>query len=211
MIYSYCGKDMKKIFLNNSMKRIKKKNPEFSKEKLEEIEYGLEALYLTFSKMFVIFGIAAILRIFKDVILLLVFYNILRTTAFGMHAKKSSHCYIISILFFIGGGLICKYISIPFYAKFAIGVISFLCMLKYAPADTYKRPLLNKRKRKIYKIITIINSYIFLLFIVIFRDYNISNYLVLGLLDATLMIHPLVYRVFHLPYNNYKNYDISYS
>lgn len=211
MLYLYRGKDMKKKFIEKSMGNIKRKNPEFNEEKLEEIEYGLEALYLTLSKMIVIFAIALVLGVLKEVILLLIFYNILRTTAFGMHAKKSSHCYIISTLFFIGGGLICKYVDINLYIKLILGFISFICILKYAPADTYKRPLLNAKKRKIYKIITIINSLIFLLLIVIFRNYDISNYLFVGLLDATLMIHPLIYRMFHLPYNNYKNYDVSYS
>ncbi len=202
---------MKEKFLNNSISKIKKKNPNFSEEKLEEIAYGLEAIYLTVTKIVIIFILAFILGIFKDMLIIMIFYNIIRTTAFGMHAKKSSHCLIISILFFIGGALIAKYVDIPSYIKISISCLSFICLIKYAPADTYKRPLLNARKRKIYKIFTLINGIIYLILIVVFRDSSISNYLFLGLLEATLMIHPLIYRMFQLPYNNYKNYDVSYS
>ena len=202
---------MKEKFLNNSISKIKKKNPNFSEEKLEEIAYGLEAIYLTVTKIVIIFILAFILGIFKDMLIIMIFYNIIRTTAFGMHAKKSSHCLIISILFFIGGALIAKYVDIPSYIKISLSCLLFICLIKYAPADTYKRPLLNARKRKIYKIFTLINGIIYLILIVVFRDSALSNYLFLGLLEATLMIHPLIYRMFQLPYNNYKNYDVSYS
>lgn len=202
---------MKKLFLNASMKNIRKNNPDFSEEKMEEIAYGLEAIYLTLTKAAIIFVLAFILNIAREVLFLLISYNIIRTTAFGMHAKKSIHCLIISIVFFIGGGIICKYVNISYYVKIIIGLVSFLCLIKYAPADTYKRPLLNSRKRKIYKIITIISSLIYLILILILKNSVISSYLFVGLLEATLMIHPLTYRMFQLPYNNYKKYDVSYS
>ena len=197
---------MKKKFLDNSINRIRKKYPEYDEEKLEIIAYGLEALYITITKTVVIFSIALILGIMKEVFLILIFYNILRTTAFGMHAKKSSHCYIISSVLFIGMGLICKYVDINMYVKLLIAGLSFITLVIYAPADTYKRPLLNEKKRKNYKIITIINGLIYLILIIVLKNNEISNYLVMGILDASLMIHPLIYRMFQLPYNNYKKY-----
>ncbi len=202
---------MKRKFLNSSIDKIKKKYPEYDQEKLEEIEYGLEGIYLTITKMVVIFALAFILKIFKEVILLMVAYNIIRTTAFGMHAKKSIHCLIISLVFFIGGGLLCKYVNISYYVRIAIASVSFLFLIIYAPADTYKRPLINAKRRKIYKIITIIIGFIYLMVIIIFKNYYLCNYLCLGILEATLMIHPLTYRMFQLPYNNYKTYNVSYS
>ena len=197
---------MKEKFLNGSIKKIKKKYPDYDEEKLEIIAYGLEALYITITKTVVIFGVALILGILKETLLIMISYNIIRTTAFGMHAKKSWHCYVISGTLFIGMALLCKYVDINFYVKLIIYTLSVVTIFLYAPADTYKRPLLNAKKRKIYKIITMLSSLIYLLLIVIFKDNVISNYLVLGLLDASLMIHPLTYRVFQLPYNNYKKY-----
>jgi len=202
---------MKEKIMKMVMNNITKKYPEYDDEKLEIIEYGLDALYITITKTVVIFSLALIFNIFKEVFFILLFYNILRTTAFGMHAKKSSHCYIISITLFIGAALLCKYIDINFYIKLIIIVFSLFTMIIYAPADTYKRPLLNTRRRKIYKIATILNSFIYSLLIILFEDFSVSNYLLLGFLDASLMIHPLTYRMFQLPYNNYKKYETSYS
>lgn len=198
---------MKKKFLNSSINRISKKYPEYDDEKLEIISYGLEALYITITKTVVIFTLAFILGVLKETLLIVLFYNIIRTTAFGMHAKKSSHCYIISSVLFVGMGLLCKYVDINFYVKLIIYIIAVITIFIYAPADTYKRPLLNAKKRKIYKIITMFNSLIYLILIIIFKDNILSNYLVVGLWDASLMIHPLTYRMFQLPYNNYKKYQ----
>lgn len=198
---------MKEKILNYSINRIKKKYPDYDENRLEVISYGLESLYITITKTIVIFSLALILGIVKEVFLILVFYNILRTTAFGMHAKKSSHCYIISGLLFLGAALICKYVDLNYYIKIIIAGISLICLIIYAPADTYKRPLLNSKKRKMYKIVTIVNGFIYMLLIIIFIDNSVSNYLVMGLLDASLMIHPFTYRMFQLPYNNYKEYE----
>lgn len=193
------------------MRTIKNKYPNYDSDKLEVIEYGLESLYIMITKTLVISLIALLLGVFKEMLIITILYNIIRTTAFGMHAKESWQCYIISITLFVGGALLFKYVNLGFYANAFIGAISYIFLLIYAPADTYKRPLVNARKRKIYKIITAINSSIFLILIIILRNNNISTALCLGLLDSMLMIHPLTYRMFHLPYNNYKSYKESYS
>lgn len=197
---------MRKKVLDFFMKRIRNKYPNYDDDKMEVIEYGLEALYVLISKTIVIFLLAFLFGIFYDVLLIFVFYGIIRTTAFGMHAEKSSHCYILSITLFIGGALLCKYIDINYYVKLILAGISFIILIKYAPADTCKRPLVNLKKRRMYKIITIINSCIYILLIIIFKNNFISNYLVVGILEASLMIHPLTYWVFQLPYNNYNKY-----
>lgn len=200
---------MKDKILNKCMNSVREKYPNYSQDKLDEIEYGLEAIYLTFTKVIVIFSIAYILGVLKELVIVLLFYNLLRTTAFGMHAKKSWHCYLISISVFVGGAMLCKYININVYVKLVLSSISFICMILYAPADTYKRPLINSKKRKIYKISSTFISLVYIIFIFIFKDNVISNYLFMGLLAASMMIHPVTYRMFQLPYNNYKTYNAS--
>ena len=69
---------MKEKFLEYSINRIRKKYPDYDEEKLEIIAYGLEALYITITKTIVIFSIALILGIIREVFLILVFYNMLR-------------------------------------------------------------------------------------------------------------------------------------
>lgn len=201
---------MRRKIIKYSIDRIKSKYPEYSEEKLDEIEYGLEAIYITLTKAIVIFLVSLSLGVLKEVFYILLFYNIIRTTAFGMHAKTSLQCYVISGLLFVGAGLICKYFYMGFYLKLIISVFCFLNILLFAPADTYKRPLINSKKRNLYKILSFIISYIYVALILLFYNSDFSNYLLFGLVDITVMIHPITYRVFQLPYNNYKTYN-SYS
>ena len=201
---------MKKKILNK-IKNILKKYGNYDDIKLEEIMYGIEGIYLTITKLVILFILAFLLNIVKEFLILLLFYNLLRKNCFGLHAKKSSHCLIASILMFILVPILCKHIEINYYYKVFISIIMCILIYKYAPADTYKRPLVNKYKRKRYKFLTIILSSLYLIFIILLKDSVVSSYLCFGLLDASLMIHPLVYRMFQLPYDNYKNYNVTYS
>ena len=198
--------EMKKKILNHCMEVVKNKYPEYDEDKLEIINYGLESIYLTFTKIIIIFVLAIILNIWKEVLLLLAFYNLIRVSAFGMHAKKSIHCLIISLTLFIGGVYLCRYLVIPLILKVVLSTICIVLIAKYAPADTEKRPIINKKLRRKYKFISVIISGMFAISIVLLSDKNISNYLLLGMIEATIMLLPITYKIFNLPYDNYKRY-----
>lgn len=191
------------------MDLVKKNNPTYQEEKLEEIRYGLESIYLTYTKIFLIFVLAYFLGIIKETLLLLVTYNIIRTFTFGIHATKSIYCLITSLMLFIGGVYVVKYMSLNIYVKAIISIILLICIYKYAPADTYKRPLINERKRKKYKAISTILGIAYVILIIIFNNYIISNYLLIGMLETVIMIHPIVYKIFNLPFDNYKKYKLN--
>lgn len=193
------------------MRKIKDKYPDYTEDKLEEIEYGIEALYILFTKTIVIFLVSYLLGVIKEVFIILIFYNILRATCFGMHAKTSFQCYIISGILFIGAGILCKYVNISYCLKIIISLFCLINVIIFAPADTYKRPLINASKRKKYKIFSILMSLIYVAVIILFHDSVWSNYLLFGLIDITMVIHPFTYWVFQLPYNNYKTYTENYN
>ena len=203
MTYNYDKeREMKKNFLNYSVNIIAS-NYDFDDIRLEEISYGLETLYLTVTKLVVIFGLAYLLGILKEVVLLLLCYNLIRSTAYGLHASKSIYCLISSITLFIGGVYLSKYIAtIPLVIKIVLCTISIILLLKYAPADTVKRPLINAKKRRILKIKSCIKGIVYLILIIYFKDSVVSGYLLCGLVEAILMIHPFVYKIFSLPYDN---------
>ena len=202
---------MKKKLLNYCMNKIKKKYPNYDNDTLDIIRYGLESVYLTFTKLILILILAIYLDKLKNLLILLIFYNIIRLTAFGMHAKKSWHCLIISLTLFIGGMYLCEYINLSLIIKSIISLICILLIYKYAPADTEKRPLINKKKRKKYKIFSLISSFGFTILIIIFNENIISNYLLLGMIEATIMIIPITYKIFNLPYDNYKSYKMGFN
>lgn len=197
---------MKKKILNSSINLIKK-NKECTQDELEIISYGLESIYLTITKAIVIFSLAIILNIVKEVILILVFYNIIRNKAFGIHASKSSYCLISSILLFVGGAIFSKYINIPYKITMIIAIICNIFILIYAPADTHKRPLINAKKRINFKYKSVILGFLYIISIYLLRNNNIIDFIIIGMVEATLMILPITYKIFKLPYNNYKTYN----
>lgn len=199
---------MKKKFLDSSMELITK-NKQYTQDEIDIMAYGLETIYLTVTKLVVIFLTAYVLGIFKEMILLLLTYNVIRSQAFGIHASKSIYCLISSLVMFIGGALICKYCVIPFEIMVSIAIVCNVCLLLYAPADTHKRPLVNAKKRKRFKFVSFTFGIIYTILIILFRDYSIVNYLLFGMIEAIIMILPITYKIFNLPYNNYKNYNYS--
>ena len=54
---------MRKKFIECSLKAVKNKYPNYSEERLDELRYGLEGLYLLITKSIIIFGIAYYLGI----------------------------------------------------------------------------------------------------------------------------------------------------
>ena len=200
---------MKNKILGSIRNAIKKQYPNYNKDKIDEIMYGVEGLYLTITKTIIIFTLAFFLGILKELIILLITFNFIRLFGFGMHANNSLTCLIFSSSLFIIGTYICKYASFNQYVLYPLFILALLIIILYAPADTKKRPLIKKKKRTRYKILSIIIVLIYFILSIIIRDKVIINSLIIGLLIECILILPITYRIFKMPYNNYKNYGLN--
>ena len=174
--------------------------------KLKEIRYGLESIYLSLFKTIVIIIVSIFIHTFNELYLLFITYGLLRLVAFGLHTKKSIHCWISSITTFIIIPYLIKSIVINKYILITISILLLILICIYAPADTEKRPLINKKKRLIYKILSIIISSSYILVIIFLNNSYIQNLLFFSLLLQTLLILPITYKLFGLKYDNYKRY-----
>lgn len=199
---------MKTKFMNTTLSFLEKYN-NYSIEEKEKLEYGLEGIYLTLTKLIIIFVTAIALGVVKEFITLVVLFNVIRYTGFGFHAEKSYQCLIISSTCFL---LIPIFFLNVTLSKNVYIIIEFICIISYflfAPADTVKRPLPNKKKRIIRKIITIIVGLFYSVLSIIFFNHWISPILLSTLVVQAIIINPLIYILFKQPYNNYKNYKPS--
>lgn len=196
------GGVMNQLFINTTMKFIQN-NSHHSQEDLNKIQYGLEGVYLTLSKTIIILLIGVLFHYLDTVLLTLLFFNVLRFFAFGLHAKKSIHCLILSIFNFN----ILPYLFLNIQINKTIVTVIFLftlaSFLLFAPSDTVKRPLTNKRKRIIRKILSIISVVLLLFLIYYFSIFKVS--ILCAWIVESIMINPISYRLLGLPYNNYKN------
>ena len=200
------GRDaMKKFIIGKCMNYIKK-NTNYNDVKLKEIEYGIVSIYLTISKIIIISILAIILGIFKEMIICTVFFNIIRMPAFGLHATKSWICLLSSAITFLLVPILSIYLIINVIIKAIICSICIILMYKNAPADTKKKPIVNKKRRFVYKTLSTILAIIFSFIAILINDQFISNALIFALIIENILISPLVYKLFKLPYNNYITY-----
>mgnify|MGYP002416640045 FL=1 len=77
-----------------------------------------------------------------------------------------------------------------------------------APADTQKRPLINKKKRTIYKVLSIIISIIYMTLSIVIKNNTLSNCFIFALFIQIIIMLPITYKIFGVSYNNYKNYEV---
>lgn len=179
-----------------------KNNSNYSEKELLKISYGMEGILLTIAKVLVILLIGIIFNYLDVVILTMVFFNMLRFFSFGLHAKKSIHCLIISIIEFNILPYIFLQIKLSLPIIWTIFGLSLISFLLFAPADTEKRPLTNKIKRRNRKILSII-TLLTMMFIALKVNY-LTNTIMVTFLIADFSINPLSYKLLGLPYRNYK-------
>lgn len=200
---------MKNYFLKKIRKEIIKQYPKYSKDKVDEIMYGVEGIYLTITKTIIISLIALILGVFKELIFLLISFNFIRLFAFGMHANKSWVCLIFSSVVFISGAYLCKILIIPKNILITLFLIVLLIISIYAPSDTVKRPLIKKKRRIIFKILSIIVVIIYFILTLIIKNNLFINTVIIGLIIECILILPTTYMIFKMPYKNYKSYGLN--
>lgn len=200
---------MKKLILSKIRDSIKNQYPKYSDDKIDEIMYGVEGLYLTITKAVIIFTLALILGIFKELLILLLAFNFIRLFAFGMHASNSVTCLIFSSILFLGCAYLCKIVTIPREILYSLYILAVIMITVYAPADTVKRPLIKKKKRIMFKILSVIVAIIYLVISLFIKNNLLINSLIIGLLIECLLIIPVTYKAFKMPYKNYKNYGLN--
>lgn len=196
---------MKEVVIKNIMLSIRN-NTDYTEQKLNEIKYGLESLYLTLTKIGVIYVISITLRTYKELSLIFLFYGILRLTGFGIHAKSTKECWIASLLVFVPFPYLLKLIVIPKYINIILSLIGTILLLIYSPADTIKRPLIHKKKRIMYKVITTLLASIYTVIVIFTKNNILSNTLTFSIILEMTMVLPISYKLFGLTYNNYLNY-----
>lgn len=198
---------MKQLFLENSMNFICKYQSISDYDK-KKVKYGLEGLYLTITKMVLLTILALLLNMFKEFILVVVFFNVIRYTGFGFHAEKSYQCLLFSTFNFIVIPFLLLHIQLSNFFVYTICAICIFHYLLFAPADTKKRPLSNKRKRIIRKIITVMIGFIYTLMIILLNNTYWTSIILSAMIIQAIIISPLIYRLFNQPYNNYKALNI---
>ena len=193
---------MKAVFMIHTMSFITNNQENITDEEKERLAYGLEGIYINVTKLLILNLLALILGIWINFILSLILFNVLRFFGFGVHANSSKSCFISSSLLIVGIPLFLTKVELPNYIVILLCLCSIILFVIYAPADTVKRPLTNRKKRIIRKIAASVLAFIYSLIIIFIP--NLRLFFLSALLIETIMILPITYKLLGVPYNNYK-------
>lgn len=197
----------KNLFVGNSMKLIRHKNPKYTEIDLEKIEYGLASVYLLIPKTILIIFVASLMGLLSETITFILIHVFMKMNTFGLHAKKSWVCLIISLIIFIIIPWLALNAEISYIVKAVIGIIGIILIYKNSPADTYKKPIINKKIRARHKLLATLTAVIFVVLSLISPNHFMANCFILSLSIQCIITSPVTYTLFKLPYNNYLNYS----
>ena len=183
-------------FLTN---RIRKEIPEIDDDRAEVINYGLQNIVGEIPKIFLLFIIAGILGMLKEVLFMFIVLIPYRGASGGFHLKTHLGCILGTTAFYCGIVFLSQHVILEGITKYILIGITWIfgmVMIKlYAPADTENVPILSKKDRKKKQIVAYIAYSIGLIAAFIIQDNVISNILLFGNLLQTLTITKLAYRL----------------
>lgn len=135
--------------ISNSLLSSLIADQELNRIQFLKCKLGIESFVNNFFKLFIVYSVAVTLGIGKETLLLHLGFLMIRTFAYGVHAKTSSGCIFMSL---------CQFVGIPFFMKQAVfmpkfilmilGIFSFIILWKYAPGVTAKNKIKNDERRK---------------------------------------------------------------
>lgn len=173
---------------------------------LKKIKYGLESVYTLITKVIVMFILAILLHLLKEYLLLILIYSTARRYAYGLHAKKSITCWLVTLPTYMLGCYFIKFVSIPTIIMYVLWVCGFISFFLWAPADTPARPLIHPEIRRKQKIKACFICIGYLICILVFQTQWLNNAFIYSLIVQSICINPITYKITKTPFDNYKLY-----
>ncbi len=197
------------MFLTNKMR---KEMPDIDDERAEIINYGLQNLIGEIPKIFIMFGIAYLLGIFKLVVFTFLIVLPYRTFSGGFHLHTHIGCIICTTSMYCIPVILAKYIALSGILKLIaiiiVWIFGLIMISLYAPADTENVPILRKKERKTKQILSYITLTIALIAAIFINNQVISNIIIIGYFIQTCTITRLAYKITRNKYGH-EVYDIT--
>ncbi|MCL1845358.1 MAG: accessory gene regulator B family protein [Defluviitaleaceae bacterium] len=175
---------------------------------LKKMAYSLEIIFLTVSKLVVIYLLAAIFGVVVQTMIIHFAFGLLKHFSFGLHARKSTVCTLVSCVMLVlvpwglsGVGLGNDIVAVIFFA-----VIFVLYM--YAPADTESRPLIGRNYRKKLKIKAVCAGAVLMLIALFVPNESAKLLLTLGAVFQGVCVLPITYKILRRSERNYEPYEL---
>ncbi len=201
-----CQMSLIEKFVERIIKRV---NVKVKKEGLElaKMKLGLEILLINISKFFIVFLIASYFNLLKESLFMTLVFATIRSTAFGLHAKNSIVCTLITTIMFVVGPYVSYNIELNNDIVLLVFIIMNFCFYKYAPADTENHPILGEDLRLKLRKITVLKSLLFMVITLIIKIEVIKTMIILAVGFNIISILPITYKILNRGYKNYEEYE----
>jgi accessory gene regulator B len=171
-----------------------------------KMKYGLEVLIINLSKTLFILIMSEILGLFIETLFVMLSFGFIKCYAFGVHAKSSTSCTIITSMCFFIGAYIPKLFTITNNTVSLIFFVVLVLLYLYAPADTEARPLVGKSLRRKLKIKSLLSAGILMILAFCINDSVLKFCVTYGALCESITITPIIYKLLGRGYKNYEQY-----
>ena len=176
---------------------------------LQKVKLGIEIFLINISKFMLILLVSIKFHLVIETTIITIVLGVIRSKAFGLHAKNSIVCTITSLMLYVIGGYVSNLLQPSKYIIFCIFVIINICLYMYAPADTEYHPLIGQALRRELKVKAVITGVILMILALISPNYVLTNLITLASVFEVLSILPITYKVMNRRYNNYEQYEKS--
>lgn len=177
-----------------------------------EIEYlkiklGAETILINATKGVVVYGLAIMLNVFLQTLILHSAYFAVRRVSFGLHAKSSINCTIISVVMFVVVPYFIQYVTIDNYFVLLLFLLCINCLYYFAPADTEKHPLIGGEKRRKLRNQSVVVCIILMVTALTVPILTIKILITAGVTLQVIHILPITYKLLQRSYDNYEKYE----
>ena len=140
--------------------------------------FGVTRIVEDVPKYLFVFIVSLFFNLLPKVGIVMLITVLYKSVVGGAHARTNIECFIYTSLYFFLPVIIGMFLNIPIIYLYIISVIIFIYSLYviyvHVPADTEEIPILNKSKRKNYKIKALILITLIYILTLLLSKYNVE-------------------------------------
>jgi len=174
--------------------------------KTDTLRFGLEIIFAALIKGVFLLSLAHFLGILSEVIFAMACGAIYRLLSGGAHCEGYWRCLTLGVLCYLGAGEVGinqgRYLSnyLLVYSLLAGYLLSFLCVIAWAPGEVPFKRITNNSERIMFKILSLTYLSLWLGVSIVLVHYARSSLALAGLIAViiqTISISPPGYKVIH--------------
>lgn len=153
---------------------------------------GLQVLIHNIVMIGMILIVAEIIGIFREAVILLTAYGMLKTTVGGIHFKKSAACLLGTGIFVIMGVMMSHKMNISLINIIFIYIVCMIVLVIVGPQGTENNPISEENHKRLKrKTVYIVSFYLFItIFMAVYFEYK-SYLLFVAVVFETFSLLPL--------------------